>query len=130
MVSYVSPSSFIRIWWVTYIGGSTHERALLICYYKQGFDNILIDYLHPRKFPLLGPICKWTVRLMTGGALYGLYEFNTNDIGESKLPVLSESPSKLRLTQLYYYPQASPSSSRSHGRLPQHRGEQKELEER
>lgn len=47
----------------------------------QGFDNILCDYLHPRKFPVLGPILTWTVRLLTGGALYGLYEFNTNDIG-------------------------------------------------
>ncbi len=49
--------------------------------YLQGFDSILTDYLHERKFPALGPIFKWTVRLLTGGTLYGLYEFNTNDIG-------------------------------------------------
>ena len=47
----------------------------------QGFDSSLKDYLHERKFPVIGPIMKWTLRILTGGALYGLYEFNTNDIG-------------------------------------------------
>ncbi|KAK9898802.1 hypothetical protein P389DRAFT_141214 [Cystobasidium minutum MCA 4210] len=57
----------------------------LVLHSHLGFDNILCDYLHPRKFPLLGPILTWTVRLLTGGALYGLYEFNTNDIGLTEL---------------------------------------------
>ncbi|EJU05231.1 mitochondrial inner membrane protein [Dacryopinax primogenitus] len=46
-----------------------------------GFDASLTDYLHPRKFPLIGPLMKWLVRGMTAGALVGLYQFNTNDIG-------------------------------------------------
>ena len=48
-----------------------------------GFDSCLVDYLHPRKFPVIGPLAKWVTRILTGGALYGLYEFNTNDIGAS-----------------------------------------------
>lgn len=47
----------------------------------QGFDQILIDYLHPRKFPVLGNVAKWFVRLATGGVLVGVYQFNTNDVG-------------------------------------------------
>ena len=45
------------------------------------FDSILVDYLHPRKFPLLGPIATWTLRATTVGVLVGVYQFNTNDIG-------------------------------------------------
>ncbi|KAK4700066.1 succinate dehydrogenase (ubiquinone) membrane anchor subunit, partial [Phenoliferia sp. Uapishka_3] len=51
----------------------------------QGFDSIFTDYLHPRKFPVLGAIAKWGVRLATGGVLVGVYQFNTNDIGMTEL---------------------------------------------
>ncbi|KAG6333993.1 hypothetical protein ID866_5098 [Astraeus odoratus] len=49
------------------------------------FDAVLVDYLHPRKFPLLGPLSKWTLRTATLGVLIGVYQFNTNDIGLTEL---------------------------------------------
>lgn len=52
---------------------------------QQGFDSVFVDYLHPRKFPVLGQIAKWGLRLATGGALVGLYQFETNDIGLTEL---------------------------------------------
>lgn len=42
---------------------------------------MLVDYLHPRKFPYSGPLMKWTLRTVTLGVLVGVYQFNTNDIG-------------------------------------------------
>ena len=42
-----------------------------------------MDYLHKRKFPILGPIMTWTLRTATVGVLAGVYQFNTNDIGSS-----------------------------------------------
>lgn len=42
---------------------------------------MLVDYLHPRKFPFFGPLMKWTLRTATLGVLVGVYQFNTNDIG-------------------------------------------------
>ena len=52
------------------------------------FDSILVDYLPKRKFPVLGPLMTWTLRTATVGVLVGVYQFNTNDIGESSLTVL------------------------------------------
>jgi hypothetical protein len=49
--------------------------------YFQGFDQVLVDYVHERKFPVLGPVTKWGLRLITAGVLVGIYQFNTNDIG-------------------------------------------------
>jgi succinate dehydrogenase (ubiquinone) membrane anchor subunit len=46
------------------------------------FDSSVVDYLDKRKRPILGPIMTWTVRAATAGALVGVYQFNTNDIGE------------------------------------------------
>lgn len=51
----------------------------------QGFDGVLTDYVHPRKFPVIGPIAKWALRLLTTGVLVGVYQFETNDIGASRL---------------------------------------------
>jgi succinate dehydrogenase (ubiquinone) membrane anchor subunit len=42
---------------------------------------MLVDYLHKRKFPVIGPIATWTLRTATVGVLVGVYQFNTNDIG-------------------------------------------------
>ncbi|THG95733.1 hypothetical protein EW145_g7908, partial [Phellinidium pouzarii] len=53
----------------------------LIMHSHIGFDSIRVDYLHQRKFPILGPITKWAVRVLTGTAVYGVFMFNTNDIG-------------------------------------------------
>jgi succinate dehydrogenase (ubiquinone) membrane anchor subunit len=41
----------------------------------------VVDYLHPRKFPLLGPITTWTLRAATVATAVGVFQFNTNDIG-------------------------------------------------
>jgi hypothetical protein len=45
------------------------------------FDAILVDYLHKRKFPLLGPLITWTLRVTSLAVGVGVYQFNTNDIG-------------------------------------------------
>ncbi|XP_006455838.1 SDH4 membrane anchor subunit of succinate dehydrogenase [Agaricus bisporus var. bisporus H97] len=59
--------------------------ASLIVHSHIGFDCILVDYLHPRKFPVLGKIATWTLRTATVGVLVGIYQFNTNDIGLTEL---------------------------------------------
>lgn len=45
------------------------------------FDSMVVDYLHSRKFPKLGPIVTWGLRLATTGVLVGVYQFNTEDVG-------------------------------------------------
>ena len=60
--------------------------------FGQGFDNIWTDYLHTRKFPVIGNITKWLLRLCTGGVLVGVYQFETNDIGAFPLALLEVSP--------------------------------------
>ncbi|KZT50497.1 hypothetical protein CALCODRAFT_513264 [Calocera cornea HHB12733] len=57
----------------------------LIVHSHIGFDASLTDYLHPRKFPILGPFMVWLVRGLTAGALVGIYQFNTTDIGLTEL---------------------------------------------
>ncbi|KAJ7366489.1 mitochondrial inner membrane protein [Mycena albidolilacea] len=57
----------------------------LIVHSHIGFDSMLVDYLHPRKFPVLGRIATWTLRTATVGVLVGVYNFNTNDIGLTEL---------------------------------------------
>ncbi|THH15912.1 hypothetical protein EW146_g4654 [Bondarzewia mesenterica] len=57
----------------------------LVMHSHIGFDAILVDYLHPRKFPVLGPIFKWTLRAVTVGVLAGVYQFNTQDVGLTEL---------------------------------------------
>lgn len=42
----------------------------------------MADYVDKRKRPFLGPLTTWTLRAATAGALVGVYQFNTNDIGE------------------------------------------------
>ncbi|KIK95834.1 hypothetical protein PAXRUDRAFT_139808 [Paxillus rubicundulus Ve08.2h10] len=57
----------------------------LVMHSHIGFDSMLVDYLHKRKFPILGPFMTWTLRAATVGVLAGVYEFNTNDIGLTEL---------------------------------------------
>ncbi|SNX85146.1 related to succinate dehydrogenase [ubiquinone] cytochrome b small subunit, mitochondrial precursor [Melanopsichium pennsylvanicum] len=57
----------------------------LVVHSHIGFDCILADYLHKRKFPIAGPLSTWTLRAATLATLYGLYEFNTNDVGLTEL---------------------------------------------
>ncbi|GAA6060502.1 hypothetical protein JCM10212_005583 [Sporobolomyces blumeae] len=57
----------------------------IVAHSHMGFDNIFTDYVHERKFPILGPTIKWLTRLATGGVLVGVYQFETNDIGLTEL---------------------------------------------
>ncbi|BGP39981.1 membrane anchor subunit of succinate dehydrogenase, Sdh4 [Rhodotorula kratochvilovae] len=57
----------------------------LVAHSHMGFDALLVDYLHPRKFPILGRIATWTLRAATVGVLIGVYQFETNDIGLTEL---------------------------------------------
>lgn len=52
----------------------------LVVHSHIGFDCILADYLHKRKFPIAGPLSTWTLRAATLATLYGLYEFNTSKL--------------------------------------------------
>ncbi|KAF8182631.1 mitochondrial inner membrane protein [Pholiota molesta] len=57
----------------------------LVMHSHLGFDSIVVDYLHPRKFPVLGQVAKWGLRTATVATLVGIYQFNTNDIGLTEL---------------------------------------------
>ncbi|KAI0728991.1 mitochondrial inner membrane protein [Fomitopsis betulina] len=57
----------------------------LVMHSHIGFDSVVVDYVHPRKFPVLGRIATWTLRATTVGVLVGVYQFNTNDIGLTEL---------------------------------------------
>ncbi|TYJ55335.1 hypothetical protein B9479_003949 [Cryptococcus floricola] len=57
----------------------------LIIHTHIGFDACVVDYVHPRKFPTLGPIAAWVLRAATGLTVWGVYEFNTNDVGLTEL---------------------------------------------
>ncbi|KAJ7449573.1 mitochondrial inner membrane protein [Mycena latifolia] len=57
----------------------------LVVHSHIGFDSMLVDYLHPRKYPVLGPVMTWSLRSATVGVLLGVYQFNTNDIGLTEL---------------------------------------------
>ncbi|KAK0189674.1 CybS-domain-containing protein [Armillaria mellea] len=57
----------------------------LVMHSHIGLDSIFVDYLHKRKFPILGPIMTWGLRTVTVGVLVGVYQFNTNDIGLTEL---------------------------------------------
>jgi succinate dehydrogenase (ubiquinone) membrane anchor subunit len=61
----------------------------LVVHSHIGFDQILADYVHVRKFPIIGPTANWTLRAATCVVLIGVYQFNTEDIGQSVLPLLS-----------------------------------------
>ncbi|KAG8904153.1 membrane anchor subunit of succinate dehydrogenase, Sdh4 [Tulasnella sp. 403] len=57
----------------------------LVVHSHIGFDSVVVDYLHKRKFPVIGPITKWGLRLMSLTVMVGLYQFNTTDIGLTEL---------------------------------------------
>ena len=59
----------------------------LVVHSHIGFDACITDYLHTRKFPVMGQIAKWGVRALTTGALVGVYAFNTQDIGQHAPPL-------------------------------------------
>jgi len=55
--------------------------AALVMHSHIGFDQVLVDYVHERKFPILGVVVKWGLRATTLGVLAGCYQFNTEDVG-------------------------------------------------
>lgn len=57
----------------------------LVMHSHLGLDQLVVDYVHPRKFPVIGRLAKWGLRVATVGALVGVYQFNTNDIGLTEL---------------------------------------------
>ncbi|KAF8970901.1 mitochondrial inner membrane protein [Flammula alnicola] len=57
----------------------------LVMHSHIGFDSMVVDYLHTRKFPVIGQIAKWGLRTATVATLVGVYQFNTNDIGLTEL---------------------------------------------
>ncbi|KAG2142973.1 SDHD, membrane anchor subunit of succinate dehydrogenase [Suillus clintonianus] len=61
------------------------QPPFLVMHSHLGFDSMIVDYVHPRKFPILGPVMTWTLRSATVGVLVGVYQFNTNDIGLTEL---------------------------------------------
>lgn len=46
-----------------------------------GFGAIITDYLPKRKFPFIFPLARGILWLATGGTIYGLYQYNTKDVG-------------------------------------------------
>lgn len=59
--------------------------VFLVAHSHMGFDQVLIDYVPKRKFPVISPIANWTLRALTCGVLVGIYQFNTHDIGMTEL---------------------------------------------
>jgi len=57
----------------------------LVMHSHIGFGNMLEDYVHPRKFPKLGPTLTWLLRFTTVAVSLGVYQFNTEDIGITEL---------------------------------------------
>lgn len=46
-----------------------------------GFAGIILDYLPKRKFGIVYPLSMGLLYVGTGLTLYGLYHFNTKDVG-------------------------------------------------
>lgn len=52
--------------------------SVVLLHSHTGFDAILTDYLHKRKFPVMGPLAKWMLRgftVATAVGMYGTYLF-------------------------------------------------------
>lgn len=46
-----------------------------------GFGAIITDYLPKRKFGLIYPLARFTLMAATVGTIYGLYQYNTKEVG-------------------------------------------------
>ena len=77
--------SCTRIWSVAMLVSTL--SGLMQCVLRQGFDQVLLDYVHKRKFSVAGPAAMWALRGATVATLVGLYQFNTNDIGLTELVI-------------------------------------------
>ena len=74
----------------------------LIVHSHIGMESVLIDYVPKRKFAKAGPASLWILKIATGLSVWGVYEFNTNDVGESSLgfALLETRADKSGLTEL------------------------------
>ncbi|KAI8393473.1 CybS-domain-containing protein [Radiomyces spectabilis] len=55
--------------------------VILPFHIHMGFDSCITDYIPKRVYPRLHPLAKWSLRAATALTMWGLYEFNTNDLG-------------------------------------------------
>ena len=68
--------------------------------------------------PVIGFAAKWLLRVATGASIWGVYEFETNDIGKSDISGLRLESLivKLKIPDSFLLLQVSPSSSDACGR--------------
>ncbi|KXS17498.1 hypothetical protein M427DRAFT_54441 [Gonapodya prolifera JEL478] len=55
--------------------------VVLPIHIQLGLENIVLDYVPYRKYGHLYTVALWATRAFTGLTLYGIYQFNTNDVG-------------------------------------------------
>ncbi|BFZ64053.1 membrane anchor subunit of succinate dehydrogenase, Sdh4 [Saitoella coloradoensis] len=55
--------------------------SALVIHSHIGFDACVTDYIPERKYKKLAPLATWALRGATATVLYGLYQFETNDVG-------------------------------------------------
>ncbi|KAI5816047.1 CybS-domain-containing protein [Pyronema omphalodes] len=55
--------------------------ATLVMHSHIGFQACVVDYIPHRKYPKSLKAAKWALNGATALVLYGLYEFETNDVG-------------------------------------------------
>lgn len=55
--------------------------VLLPLHSHLGFGAIITDYIPARKFPKAYPAARALLYISTVGVLYGLFEYNTSDVG-------------------------------------------------
>jgi len=72
--------------------------SILLPNHDTQFDTILVDYVHKRKFPTLGPILTWTLRVTSLAVGVGIYQFNTNDVGA--FVMAARMPMRIQLNQI------------------------------
>lgn len=53
--------------------------ATLLLHTHMGFGQVIVDYIDKRKYPKMGPMCKWILRagtLAAAAGLYGMFTLN------------------------------------------------------
>ncbi|KAJ1964837.1 membrane anchor subunit of succinate dehydrogenase, Sdh4 [Dipsacomyces acuminosporus] len=46
-----------------------------------GFDAVLLDYFHARRWPVISKVLKYSLVLVTGLSIFGAWRINTTDVG-------------------------------------------------
>ncbi|KAG5438916.1 hypothetical protein PCANB_002246 [Pneumocystis canis] len=79
--------SLVPLVMAPFVGSSTNPildailSLALVVHSHIGFDTCITDYFPKREYKFLSGFMKWTLRGMTSLVLFGLYEFETNDVG-------------------------------------------------